>query len=57
MASTCPTLSAASKVTAAGDKQASQDNRKDGGEASAEAGPVQVNEREPIVGLVEGDVT
>ena len=42
-------LTAASKVTAPRDEKSSEDDNKDGGEASGERRPVNVNEAEAVV--------
>ena len=42
-------LTAASKVTAPRDEKSSEDDDKDGGEASGERRPVNVNEAEAVV--------
>ena len=49
-------LTAASKIAASGDEGTSEDDDKDGGEASRERGPVYVNEAEPVIGLIEADI-
>ena len=49
-------LSTAPKVTAAGDKEVGQDHCEDGREPGTETRPVEINERESIVGLVKGNL-
>ena len=43
-------------VAAPGDEAQGDEDEEDGGEASAEAGPVEVDKGEPIVGLIQVDV-
>ena len=64
MAGTRLALQAAPKIEAAGDKEAHQDDGENRGEASTEAGPVEINQGEAIVGLIQrhvagfvGDIT
>ena len=49
-------LTSATEVAARGDCQSDQDHGEDGGQASRKAGPVEINEADPIVRLVEGDM-
>ena len=49
-------LSTAPKVTAASDKEAGHDHCEDGREPGTETRPVEINERETIVGLVKGNL-
>ena len=44
------------EVAAPGNEKACQDDDKDRGEARAERGPVNIDQREAIVGLVEANV-
>ena len=50
------TLTSATEVAAQGDRQSDQDHGEDGGQASGKAGPVQIDEADAIIRLVEGDV-
>ena len=43
-------------VAAPGNEAQGDEDEEDGGEASAEAGPVEVNKGEPVVGLIQVDV-
>ena len=56
VASTGLALTASSKIAASRDEQSSEDDDKDGGEASRERCPVYVNEAETVIGLVEADI-
>ena len=56
VASTGLALTASSKIAASRDEQSSEDDDKDGGEASRERGPVYVNEAEPVIGLIEANI-
>ena len=49
-------LLTAPKVTAAGNKEASQDHCEDEREPGTETFPVEINERESVVGLIKGDL-
>ena len=48
-------LTTSFKVAAAGDDESDQNHHKDGRESCAETCPVQVDEREPVIGLVKRD--
>ena len=49
-------LTAPPEVATPGNEQACQHDNKDRGEARAERGPVNIDQREPVVGLVEANV-
>ena len=53
---TCLSLAPATEVAAGGDGQSDQHHDEDGREASGKAGPMEVDEADPVVRLVEGYV-
>ena len=56
MAGTCLSLTSATEVAAGSDGQSDQHHDEDGGEASGKTGPMEVDEADPVVRLVEGHV-
>ena len=56
MASTGLSLTAPPEVAAPGNEQACQHDDQDRGEAYAEGGPMNVDQREPVVRLVEANI-
>ena len=45
------------EIAAAGNDESDQNHCKDGGEPCAKISPVEVDERKPVIRLVEGDLT
>ena len=48
-------LPSTAQVATSRDEEDGEEHSEDGQEASAEAGPVQINERKSVIGLVEMD--
>ena len=49
-------LTSATEVAARGDRQSDQNHSEDGGQARGKAGPVQIDEADAVIRLVEGNV-
>ena len=56
MAGSCLSLASAMEVATRSDGQSDQHHDEDGGEASGKTGPMEVDEADPVVRLVEGHV-